>query len=37
LIKERSKDWERLASKYDPKGEYKKKYEALAQAAAAKP
>ena len=30
LMKERSKDWERLLGKFDPKGEYRKKYEAWA-------
>lgn len=30
LIKERSKDWDRLVNKFDPKGEYKKRYESLA-------
>jgi hypothetical protein len=35
-MKERSKDWERLLNKYDPKGEYKKRYESLIQGAAAK-
>jgi hypothetical protein len=34
LIQERSKDWERLLSKYDPKGEYRKKYETLTEAVA---
>ncbi|KAJ4443989.1 hypothetical protein ANN_05778, partial [Periplaneta americana] len=29
LMKERTKDWERLVAKYDPSGEYKKRYEAL--------
>ncbi|XP_069685717.1 ejaculatory bulb-specific protein 3-like [Periplaneta americana] len=29
LMKERTKDWERLVAKYDPAGEYKKRYEAL--------
>ena len=28
LIQERSKDWERLLAKFDPKGEYRKRYEA---------
>jgi hypothetical protein len=36
-MKERSKDWERLLSKYDTKGEYRKKYEALAAGATATP
>jgi hypothetical protein len=36
LMKERSKDWARLLNKYDPKGEYKKRYESLLQGAAAK-
>jgi len=31
LITERSKDWERLMNKYDPKGEYKERYASLAQ------
>jgi hypothetical protein len=31
LMNERGKDWERLLSKYDPKGEYKKRYESLLQ------
>jgi hypothetical protein len=35
-MKERSKDWERLLNKYDPKGEYKKRYGSLIQGAAAK-
>ncbi|KAF5301390.1 hypothetical protein FQA39_LY10788 [Lamprigera yunnana] len=29
LIVNRKKDWERLAKKYDPKGDYKKRYDAL--------
>jgi hypothetical protein len=33
---ERSKDWERLLDKYDPRGEYRKRYEALAAAAVTK-
>lgn len=37
LMKERTKDWERLLNKYDPKGEYKKKYASLAQGAITKP
>jgi hypothetical protein len=36
-MKERTKDWERLLNKYDPKGEYKKKYASLAQGAITKP
>jgi hypothetical protein len=36
LMKERGKDWERLLTKFDPKGEYKKRYESLLQGAAAK-
>jgi hypothetical protein len=35
-MKERSKDWERLLNKFDPKGEYRQKYEAFAEGAAAK-
>nr|QBQ83039.1 chemosensory protein [Liposcelis entomophila] len=27
LMEKRSKDWERLTKKYDPKGEYQKKYD----------
>lgn len=26
LLQRKPKDWERLATKYDPKGEYKRKY-----------
>jgi hypothetical protein len=36
LMKERNKEWERLLNKYDPKGEYKKRYDAQIQAAAEK-
>lgn len=27
LMSHRKKDWERLAKKYDPKGEYQRKYD----------
>lgn len=28
LMKNRTKEWERLIAKYDPKGDYKRRYEA---------
>jgi hypothetical protein len=37
LITVRSKDWERLLGKFDPKGEYRKKYEAWAAGGTAAP
>lgn len=33
----RKKDWERLSKKYDPKGEYQKKYDAAVKSGQAKP
>ena len=37
LMKERAKDFERLLSKFDPKGEYRKQYEARAAGGIAAP
>jgi hypothetical protein len=37
LMKERTKDWERLLSKFDAKGEFRKKYESWAAGGTAAP
>jgi hypothetical protein len=36
-MKERSRDWARLLSKFDPEGKYRKKYEAWAAGGTAAP